>query len=256
MAKNIIKQSDPGKGTETKVKDKKKVRKDEKTSKKKSSSKKHKAKAKKASSSTSKSSASSNDSSSNESSADPEQTMSSLALQLSLSQSQLKLKGGRVMKVEDLSPEQLAFLICQPAGGHKQLPELSTFTLHECGGELFQMRKQATTRLQGKVSKRKQLVNEELRTQAQAEEACKMTWKKRILEIYESFGCYVPTKYQILISNDIYIYKYYRYTIFVTQIGFDEERNSIVLGKHSKSEGARTVVTSKTSIWEVNCCIY
>ncbi len=191
MAKNIIKQSasDPtNKGTETKAKEKKKVKKThEKTSKKKSS-KKHKAKANKASSSTSKSSASSQDSSSDDSSADPEQTMSSLALQLSLSQSQLKLKGGRVMKVEDLSPEQLAFLICDPAGCHKQLPELSTFTLHECGGELYQMRKQATMRLQGKISKKKQYMNEDFRTQAQAEEACKMTWKKRVLEIYESFG--------------------------------------------------------------------
>ena len=223
MAKNIIKQSgsESTKGTE-KVKEKKKVKKSHEKNHQKKGKKKTKVKTNKSSSSSSssKSSCSSKDSSSEISSTDPEQTMSSLALQLSLSQSQLKLKGGRVMKVEDLSPEQLAFVICDPAGCHKQLPELSTFTLHECGGELYQMRKQATQRLQGKVSKKKQYQNEDLRTQAQAEEACKMTWKKRVLEIYELFGfagCQ-GVDIQRNVVHMIYIYIYG----FVTQIVFEE----------------------------------
>ena len=132
------------------------------------------------------STSSSSDSSSE--SMDPEQVMSSLALQLSLSKNHLKLKGNKVMKLEDLSPEQLQFVMSRPSQCHRDLPELSTLTLHECGGELYQMRKQVSQRLLGKVSKKKQYANEELRTQAQAEEHCKMAWMKRLLQVYELFG--------------------------------------------------------------------
>ena len=93
----------------------------------------------------SESSSSSSDSSSE--SMDPEQVMSSLALQLSLSKNLLKLKGNKVMKLEDLSPEQLQFVMSRPSQCHRDLPELSTMTLHECEGELYQMRKQVSQRL-------------------------------------------------------------------------------------------------------------
>ena len=193
MAKNILNQNsgtdaDGGvasKGSKSK-KEVKKVKKSEKNKGKKDSKKSLKKKRK---SSTSSSSSSDSEGSKDSSSAsDPEQVMSSLALQLNLSQSLLKLKDKKVMKIEDLTPEQIQFIISRPTGCHHELPELATFTLHECGGEFYQMRKQATLRLQGKVSKRKHLQDEGVRTQAQAEEACKMAWKKRVLEIYELFG--------------------------------------------------------------------
>eukprot|EP00438_Fugacium_kawagutii_P032081 Skav235381 [mRNA] locus=scaffold59:703122:703861:- [translate_table: standard] len=111
--------------------------------------------------------------------------MSSLALQLSLSTNQLKLKGNKVLKMEDLSAQGLQFIMAQPPQ-HDRLPELSTFTLHECGGELYEMRRAAVARLSSKISKKKQLANEELRAHAAAEEACKARWMKRLCEIYES----------------------------------------------------------------------
>ena len=117
------------------------------------------------------------------SSEDPERIHSSLALQLNLSGNQLKLKGSKVLKVEDLSPDQLQFIIAHPSGCHQNLPELSTFTLFETGGELYQMRRAATTRLQNQLGKKK--VNKDLERQTQAEEVCLRSWKKHLLEIYE-----------------------------------------------------------------------
>lgn len=177
---------------------KKKAKKEkEKEKKTKSKQKGKKAKRKGKSSSSSKSSSKSDSDSadsdsgdaSSEDAKDPERVMSSLALQLSLSTNQLKLKGSKVLKIEDLSPQGLQFIMAHPPQ-HEKLPELSTFTLHECGGELFEMRRAAVSRLAGKVSKRKQLQNEELRTHAAAEEACKARWMKRLLDVYELLGSY------------------------------------------------------------------
>ena len=195
MAKNILNQSKGEDAPDSertskgnKKKDLKKVKKAEKIKGKKDTKKTSKKKKKSSSSSSSSSASKGSKDSSSSSASDPEQVMSSLALQLNLSQNMLKLKDKKVMKIEDLTAEQIQFIISHPTGCHHDLPELATFTLHECGGELYQMRKQATLRLQGKVSKRKHLQDEGVRTQAQAEEACKMAWKKRVLEIYELFG--------------------------------------------------------------------
>lgn len=190
MAKNILQDHGDAEGGNTTTTTKKPVKKEKKkTSKDGKGKKSKKEKSKKKSTSSSSDSSSSSDESGG-SVEDPEQVMNSLALQLNMSQSMLKIKGSRILKIEDLSPEALQFIMAQPGACAKALPELSTFTLMETGGELYQMRKAAVARLQGKVksSKRKAMENESVRTQTQAEEACLRVWKKRLLEIYELFG--------------------------------------------------------------------
>ena len=188
MAKNILQDHGDEEGN-TNKKTAKTVKKKEKRvsngKSKKSKKEKHK---KKSTSSSSESSSSSDESGASQE--DPEQVMNSLALQLNMSQSMLKIKGSRILKIEDLSPEALQFIMAQPGQCAKALPELCTFTLMETGGELYQMRKAAVARLQGKAksSKRKAMESESMRTQTQAEEAWLRVWKKRLLEVYELFG--------------------------------------------------------------------
>lgn len=117
---------------------------------------------------------------------DPETQMSSLALQLGLNMATLKLKTKKQIKVEDLAPEAIIFVLAQPPGCTTKLPQLSTYTLHETGGELFALRQAAAARLKkkGEESKRSQQCEE----MVCAEEAVLRKWKSRLCEIYEQLG--------------------------------------------------------------------
>lgn len=208
MAKKILEKSDgdtskPAKASvkKTKKKEMKKSKKSKKSGKDKKVSKSKKAK-KSSSSESSSASDPSTDGNSSEDSETAEQVMSSLALQLSLSQKQLQLKGSKLVKVEDLSPAQLQFVLAQPGGCSRALPELSTMCFHETGGELYEMRKACVQRLAGKVDKKKAFQSEELRTHTQAEEACLRKWKGRLLEVYE---CLVVLIWQCLHSDVLLI---------------------------------------------------
>ncbi|CAK8993234.1 unnamed protein product [Durusdinium trenchii] len=117
---------------------------------------------------------------------DPETQMSSLALQLGLNMATLKLKTKKQIKVEDLAPEAIIFVLAQPPGCTTKLPQLSTYTLHETGGELFALRQAAAARLKkkGEESKRSQQCEE----MVCAEEAVLRKWKSRLCEIYEQLA--------------------------------------------------------------------
>lgn len=202
MAKKILATSEGGSVTTEKKTAKNKKNKSKKSKKgskvKKDGKLKKSSKSKKAKKSSSSESSSARDDSSNSSSSETsdndnaEQVMSSLALQLSLSQSQLKLKGSKLVKVEDLSPAQLQFILAQPAGCSRELPELSTMCFHETGGELYEMRKACVQRLAGRVNRKRAMQNEELRTHTQAEEACLRKWKSRLLDVYECLALICP----------------------------------------------------------------
>ena len=164
-----------------KRKEEKKVKKDHKEKDRKDKADRKHKKGKKSKAPTS--SSSTEELSDSQDSQDPEKVMSSLALQLGLSGNTLKLKGSKVMKIEDLSPDQLQFIMADPPGLGQHLGELSTFTLFETGGELYQLRRAATVRLQARVGKKK--VSKDLEKNTQAEVVCLGTWKKRLLDIYE-----------------------------------------------------------------------
>ena len=105
MAKNILQDHGDAEGGNTTTTTKKPVKKEKKkTSKDGKGKKSKKEKSKKKSTSSSSDSSSSSDESGG-SVEDPEQVMNSLALQLNMSQSMLKIKGSRILKIEDLSPE-------------------------------------------------------------------------------------------------------------------------------------------------------
>ena len=168
------------------------------TSKGKESKGKESGKSKKAKKEKVKEESSSEEESSAESEADAETVCNNLALQLGLSAKQLKLKTGKVVKVEDLSGEQLTFILAET---NKKLDNLSVFTLYELGGELVGLRKGCSDRLRAEAKKKPKKKSEAKEEEEQKDlcglELSRKKWQFRLCDVYELLGahsCFVNSR--------------------------------------------------------------
>ena len=126
-----------------------------------------------------------------------------LAMQLGLGPKQLKLKACKIVKVEDLSGEQLTFLLAQTA---KKLQDLSVFSLYEIGGELVGLRKGCNDKLMADAKKQSKKKRTAVHEDAKTKDLCGLEisqkkWQSRLCQVYEFLGFLSTTVVSIKVKQ-------------------------------------------------------